>query len=198
MTTAPPEAGAETGQQDDGQGQQQQQAPAGKTYSQEDVDRVVRDRLARAEAKYADYNDLKKRAGEYDKLVESSKTDQQRAVEQARKEGESEALKRANSRVITAEARALAAAKQFRDPTDAVAFLRAGGALDSIKISDEGDVDTKALEAALDDLAKTKAYLLNEEKNPRPAGDAGQGPRQGAGIQSMNEIIHGLATKGRQ
>jgi hypothetical protein len=197
MSTAPAEAGQEAGQQDDGQGQQQP-APAGKTYSQEDVDRVVRDRLARAEAKYADYGDLKRRAAEYDKLAEASKTEQQRAVEQARKEGETEALARVNSRVITAEARALAAAKQFRDPTDAVAFLRGNGSLDSIKVNDQGDVDTKALEAALDDLAKAKDYLLITPQNPRPAGDAGQGPRTPTGVQSMNELIHGLATKGRQ
>jgi hypothetical protein len=197
MSTAPAETGTDAGQQDTDQGQQQQ-APAGKSYSQEDVDRVVRDRLARAEAKYADYADLKKRAAEYDRLAEASKTEHQREVDQARKQGETEALSRVNGRLITAEARALAASKQFRDPTDAVAFLRGNGSLDSIKVNDQGDVDTKALEAALDDLAKSKAYLLIEEKNPRPAGDAGQGPRTPTGVQSMNELIHGLATKGRQ
>lgn len=40
---------------------------AGQTFTQADVDRIVRDRIARERAKYADYDDLKERASEADK-----------------------------------------------------------------------------------------------------------------------------------
>lgn len=40
------------------------------TLTQADVDRIVQDRVARVEAKYADYDDLKKKAGDKETLDE--------------------------------------------------------------------------------------------------------------------------------
>jgi len=62
-------------------------AGAGEEYtppaSQADLDRIIGERLARERQKFADYDDLKTRASEYDRLVEASKTDQQRLEERA-------------------------------------------------------------------------------------------------------------------
>lgn len=63
-----------------------------RSYSEEDVNRIVKDRLARERAKHADYDDVKRRAGEADTLqseLEKSKaeTEELRAkVEQAEHE----------------------------------------------------------------------------------------------------------------
>ena len=65
--------GAPQGQQNTGQD----------SFSQEQVDAIVRDRLAREREKYKDYNDLKSKAAEYDKQQEASKTELQKAQEQA-------------------------------------------------------------------------------------------------------------------
>lgn len=165
------------------------QAPATKAYTDEQLNAIIENRLSRERTKYADYSDLKKKAGQFDELVERSKTEQERAVDAARKEGNSSAWTVANTRLVRAEARALAAAAHFRDPADAVAFL---GDLAAIKVTDEGDVDADAIKARLEDLAKTKPYLLVDEKPTRPTGDAGQGPRNGTGPVSMNELIRGL------
>lgn len=62
---------------------QGQQGTGQDSFSQEQVDAIVRDRLAREREKYKDYNDLKSKAAEYDKQQEASKTELQKAQEQA-------------------------------------------------------------------------------------------------------------------
>ena len=52
------------------------------TFTQADVDRIVADRLGRERGKYADYDQLKAKAGEFDKLAEAQKTEQQKLAEQ--------------------------------------------------------------------------------------------------------------------
>lgn len=71
--------GAQSGTQ--GAGGSQNTPPAGRTFTQEQLDAIVQDRVARA--KPADYDDLKQKAGEYDKLKEGEKTDLQKAQEAA-------------------------------------------------------------------------------------------------------------------
>ncbi|MCR4398940.1 MAG: DUF4355 domain-containing protein [Firmicutes bacterium] len=55
---------------DAGQGNQDQQADK-KTFTQEELDRIIQERLAREREKYKDYADLKKAAEELKKLKES-------------------------------------------------------------------------------------------------------------------------------
>lgn len=57
-----------------------------KTYTQEEVNKIVEGRLQRERAKYgdmSDYDQLKKKAGMYDQLQEASKTELQKATEKA-------------------------------------------------------------------------------------------------------------------
>lgn len=157
-------------------------APAGASpawappASQDELDRIISDRLSRERAKFADYDDLKAKASEHDKAVEAARSEQERAVDAARKEGESTATQRANAILAKAEARALAAEANFRTPADAVAFLD----LASIKVTENGDVDAEALKVALKKLAEEKPYLLADEKPARPKPDGSQGPRTGS------------------
>lgn len=77
-------SGGSNGGGEGGQSGQQQQ-----TFSQADVDRIVGERLARERtSKFGDYDDLKAKATEFDKLRESQASDQEKAVNKARKEGE--------------------------------------------------------------------------------------------------------------
>lgn len=173
-----------------------EQQTTGKTFSQEDVNRIVADRVARTQQKYADYDDLKAAAAELNKVRDASRTDMERAVEAARKEGAQAATATANSRLVKAEARALAASAKFRDPSDAVAFL---GDLSAVKVDAQGEVDTASLERALTDLAKAKPYLLAEEPPSRPTGDPGQGPRDSAPTSHdavMNSLIRSASGRG--
>lgn len=55
-----------------------------KTFTQEDVNKIVEERLQRERQKYAgmaDYEQLKEKAGKYDELQEASKTELQKATE---------------------------------------------------------------------------------------------------------------------
>lgn len=54
-----------------------------KTFTQEELNAIVNDRLGRQKAKYADYDDLKAKAAKFDKLEEASKTELQKATEKA-------------------------------------------------------------------------------------------------------------------
>lgn len=137
--------------------------------SQDDLDRILGARLAREREKYADYADLKAAKTEYDKLLDAAKTEQERAVEAARNEGKTEALTLANTRLISAEARALAATAKFRNPNLAVK----GISLDDIKVNDDGSVDADAIKARLKELSDADPYLIDDKKAPRP--DASQG-----------------------
>lgn len=51
--------------------------------TQAEFDAMVKDRIKREQAKFADYSDLKAKASEFDKLTEAQKTETQRAIERA-------------------------------------------------------------------------------------------------------------------
>jgi len=49
--------------------------------SQADLDRIIADRLSREKAKYADYDDVKTKAAEFDKAQEAAKTEAQKLAD---------------------------------------------------------------------------------------------------------------------
>ena len=58
---------------------------ASKMFTQEELNQMIGDRLARERAKYVDYESLKEKAEKYDKIEEESKTELQKATERADK-----------------------------------------------------------------------------------------------------------------
>jgi hypothetical protein len=140
-------------------------------FSQADVDRMIADRLKRA--KPADYDELKGKAKRLDEIEAASASELEKAVKTARAEGESEATKRANGRLVAAEARALAAEAKFRNPALAVKSVD----LSSVAVGDDGEVDSAAIKKALDDLAKSDPYLVLSDEPPKPPPTFGGGPR---------------------
>lgn len=68
-----------------------------KTFTQEELDAIVADRLSRAKSKYADYADLQRKAKLFDELEEKNKTELQKAQEKSSKlENELNELKKSN------------------------------------------------------------------------------------------------------
>lgn len=51
--------------------------------SQDELNRIISERVTRERAKYADYAELKTKAAEFDRLAESQKTETQKALERA-------------------------------------------------------------------------------------------------------------------
>lgn len=68
-----------------------------KTFTQDELNAIVGERLRRESAKYADYEDLKEKAQKFDEYTESQKTELEKANEKtASLEAELTSLKRAN------------------------------------------------------------------------------------------------------
>lgn len=106
-------------------------------------------------------------ATERDELKARTQTDDEKKIEAAKKEGHATATVEANRRIVKSEVRAAAAAK-VSDPEDAAALL---GDLDRFIV--KGEVDTKAISSAIDDLVKAKPYLAPAGKaRPLPGGAA--------------------------
>jgi hypothetical protein len=109
---------------------------------------------------------------ELEKLRDASRSESEKAIEKARKEaGESarkEVLAAANRRILTAEIRAAAGGK-LADPLDAVRLLNVA----DFSVNDDGEVDHKAIDKAIDSLLDAKPYLAANAKRVQGTADGG-------------------------
>lgn len=110
----------------------------GKTFRQEDVDRIVADRIAREKAKYADYGDLKRRAA-------AAMSDQEKAIAEAEQRGRSAAQQASGVRLARAELRAAAAGQV---PAEALDGFLEYADLNRF-IGEDGEPNEKAIKAAI-------------------------------------------------
>lgn len=146
-------------------------------------DQLLADLARERDRRQAAEREAKRTEAELAKLRESSMSDQEKAIEQARREARLEANGAFNKRLVQADVRAAATGK-LTDPEDAIRFLD----LDAFGVNDDGDTDKKAITAAVAQLVKDKPYLAAGAT--RPTGDADQGARgAGAGSSSMNDLI---------
>lgn len=147
---------------------------SGKTFTQADLDRVVADRVARERAKYSDYGDLKKKAA-------AAMTEQERAVAEAEHRGKTAAQTAASGRLARAEFKAAAAGKIEKDALDG--FLEYA---DLTKfVGDDGEPDTKAIEAVVKKLGGTERatdFDGGARKSATKTTDMNQLIRQKAGL----------------
>lgn len=67
---------------DDTDGKDAGKKNGGKTFSQAELEKLIADRVNRERKKYAGFDDLKKKAAEFDKFEESKKTEAQKLNEQ--------------------------------------------------------------------------------------------------------------------
>lgn len=123
-----------------------------KMFTQDDVNRIVSERLERERSKFADYDQLKE-------IAESHKTEQDKAVEAARSEGEALARERFQNRLFNSEIRSVAREFKFHDVSDAIAQF---GDIADFFTSD-GDVDSDKITKRLKEIAETKPYLVEGE-----------------------------------
>ena len=157
----------------------QQQNDGGKPermFTQDDLDKAVRDRLNREKAKYADYGDLKSKADQLDQLTAAQKTAEQRAADDLAK------AQKAAADALAEAVRYKAAGKAGIDPeSDDFALIGSG---------DEETVMTRAarlgaLLAAERELAQLKEQqdraAVPETGRPRPVLRPGATPVDATG-----------------
>lgn len=153
-----------TGSPHDGQGQPASgQAPAGKTFTQDELDRIIAERLQRERDKYKDYDALKQKAAELDKIQESQLSEQEKLQKKlAELERERESWQRERQeRTLKYETMLTASRLGIVDPEAAYRLL------DTAKLEFAEDGTPKNLEQALKELLKAKPYLA------QPAASAG-------------------------
>lgn len=171
----------------DGGGQEKPEDKGGdggqaQTFTQEHVDRIVKERLARERAKYGDYDDLKQKAEEYDKLQDEQKSELERE-RAAREKAEAEAEKaRQQARETTIRSAIIAEAaradreKRVADPEGALAHLTG---IDSELLELDSDGNPKDIAKAVDSLLEKRPYLVASQGGGRQGtgGSADQGAR---------------------
>lgn len=123
-----------------------------------------------------------------EKLRKEHQTDEEKKLDEARKEGRSEATKELTGKLVRAEIRTLAAGK-FADAADALAHLR--DELDTL-VTKDGDPDTKAIETKLDALLKAKPHLAARSKPSALPGGGANPPT----TTSFNDTIRRKARGG--
>lgn len=145
--------------------------------SQEELDRIVGQRLARERSKFADYDDLKAKAAKFDEVDSASKTELQKlqdgiAERDAKIAGLPKEIRQQAIRFASAATRA-----GFLDPEDAL-----------LNLSDVDLSDNDAVKAALEDLKERKPHLVREE--PKPKLPAKPKPAKGkeAGAEASEEL----------
>ena len=148
--------------------------------SQDQFDRMVKDRIARVKATPPpDYEDLKAKASKFDELDAANKSELEKAnerAERAEKERQ-DAIETANKRLIAAEILAEASAQKALKPEHMHRLIDTG----EVTVGDDGQV-TGVKEAV-------QAFLkANPEYVGRPSGSADQGARDGqTGVKQVTE-----------
>ncbi len=111
-----------------------------------------------------------------DELAELKKaglSEQEKAIEDAKTAGATEAAAKYAALIVAAEVKAAGASKVAPEALDDLPRLLD---LDPTKlVSDDGTVDTKAISSAIDEMVKAKPYLA-----PKAGGGGGADPDQGA------------------
>lgn len=177
-----------------------------KTFTQEDVDRAVTDRLARERKKYGDYDDIKaelaklKSAEEERQKAEMSVSErleaEKAAAIQAAEEAKAELSKTvsaANQRLINAEFRDVARELKLRP--DALKSALKLVDLSAVEVDDEGNV--KGLEDAVKALIEDNPYMVEQPKrDPKIIGDPSGG--EAKPVKTKEQMIEEAAAKVRE
>lgn len=156
-------------------GGQQAEPQGGKVFTQQDVERIIAERLSREREKFADYGELKARAAKWAEFEEQQKSEAQKTQERlARLETErDEAIARSTDRLIRAAFVAEAAKAGVQHPGDAYALADLSG----VSVNDHGDVLGVAEAVAAIVAAGRIPLVANRAPTPRLDGGAGGGVR---------------------
>ncbi|MDQ0168769.1 phage scaffolding protein [Paenibacillus tundrae] len=151
-----------------------------KTFTQEDVDRMIADRLGRERKKHGDYDDIKAELAKLKSAEEERQKAEMTATERAEAErtkaleraeaaekSREDALTAANQRLIKAEFRDVARELKLRP--DALKSALKLVDLSAVEVDDEGNV--KGLEDAVKALIEDNPYMIEQAPvEPRTIG----------------------------
>lgn len=142
--------------------------PPGKSFTQAELDQIVQDRIARERKKFADYDDLKAKAGKLDDVERERESETEKARREAVEQAEAAAIAKVRPRLVAAEFRAAAAGR-----IDAERLATLTEDIDFSKYVDEktGEVDVEKV------TKKVEAWAPVQQAPTSPRPDRSQGPR---------------------
>lgn len=154
-----------------------------KTFTQAELDRIIADRLARANKGREDYDDIKAKLTALEEAeaerkkaelteaerLEAEKAEALKKAQEAEERGNT-AIATANKRLINAEFKALAREKNV--PADRLAAALKLADLSAASVDDEGNA--VGVKEAVEALIAAEPYLIAETK-PKPIGSPGGG-----------------------
>jgi hypothetical protein len=179
-----------------------------KTFTQEELDKIVADRIARERKKiekFADYDDLKTKASEYEKALEEKRlaelSAQERAEEIAKKfEAERneyakqlEELKSQAQREKIVNA-FIKAAPSVNIPADRIDAALKLADLSAVTVGENG---VEGLDAVMGTLVEQYGFLAETKKPQRPIGDATNSPKDTAD-KTSEQLLREAAEKARR
>lgn len=154
-------------------------AEPAKTFTQDELDRIVAERIARERKKFADYDDLKTKLTAFEQAEEERKkaemTEKERLeaekAEAAKRAEEAEgkaqaALEAANQRLIRSEFRLMARSDEFKIRPDALDAALKLADLSAVKVDEDGNVS--GVKEALEALIKSSPYLIEQAAPTKP------------------------------
>lgn len=146
---------------------------AERLYTEAEVASAIAIRLSRKDAQYADYDELKKKAGRLAELEQAqmSELEQAQARATALEAERDEALQRGNDRLIVAAITMAATKLDFANPQDAYALADLAG----LVVNESGEVE--GAEEAVKVVADTRPYLIERRIAPQTNAGAGGGGR---------------------
>jgi hypothetical protein len=176
-----------------------------KTFTQDEVNKLLAERLGRVKNKFADYDDLKTKASEYEKALEEKRlaelSAQERAEEIAKKfEAERneyakqlEELKTQAQRekIVNAFIKAAPSANIPSDRIDAALKL---ADLSAVSVGENG---VEGLEAVMGALVEQYGFLAETKKPQKPIGDATNSPKDTAD-KTSEQLLREAAEKARR
>ncbi|MGE7271360.1 scaffolding protein [Brevibacillus panacihumi] len=179
-----------------------------KTFTQEDLDKIVADRIARERKKYADYDEIKKKAEEFEQAEAERKKAEMTAQERLEAE-KSEALRKAqeaeeaaqrtmstaNQRLIKSEFKLLAKEAGVRADALEDAFKLAD--VSGVTVDEDGNVD--GVKAVIEALIAGKPYLVEQaKKEPRTIGGPSNPSPDVATQKTAEQLLKDAAEKARR
>lgn len=155
-------------QQDQGTGTQ-----AGKTFTQEQLDAIIADRLQRERAKYTDYEALKAAKGELDQIKAGQMTEAEKLKKAADEAAQRAQAAEARLRETVTRMEIERQARKLNIVDEDAAYRL----LDASKIEYDKDGKPTNVEVLLKELVKVKPYLVAQASSGSPTNPA----RTGAG-----------------
>ncbi|MGS0530679.1 phage scaffolding protein [Bacillus mycoides] len=166
-----------------------------KTFTQEELDDIVKKRLERERNKsaeqYGDYDDVKAKLAEFEKAEEERKKLEMTEIERLQAEKEEadkkaleasesaqKAQEKANARILNTEIQSIARALDANDPGDVLALL------DKSSIQLDADGNYQGVEGAVNALKESKPWMFKKVVGADAAGGANPGTNPRA-----NEIL---------